>query len=212
MTAAPSRPEVPAGGSSPQRIVVLTHGVETSPSTAASWMPALAGRIDHGDVAVAQYRYGKLSFWAVGLPFVGPIVRAHHVTAFQKFVAELCRRYPESEIDFIGHSFGCYLGFESMRAPGAFRPFWRKMLLMAPAVSSRETFEDVAGHYQKIECFHSDNDEVIKFSDFGQAGYRGFAYAGNFTRVENDDMTPFGHHDYTLPGKAWDAACVFLKD
>jgi len=162
-------------------------------------------------VLAIPYFYGKLSFWAVGLPVVGPIVRAHHVSAFQRFVMKKCKENPEALPDAIGHSLGSYLIFESMRAEDAPRAFYRRVCLMAAPVSSREDFEDVQGHFWEMLNLWSDADEVVRWNPFGHAGWKGFLHATAYNRVRNLDMTPYKHRNYTEPGRAWDVAAGFLK-
>lgn len=145
----------------------------------------------------------------VGLPVVGDFERSHLVTRTQRFVADACRRYPDAQVDFVGHSLGTYLGFNAMTQPGGPRSFFRRVALMATSVSSREPFLDEEGHFEKVLNLYSRRDEVIRFDPLGQAGWCGFRREDD--RVHSEEVPGYTHGDYTHPGVAWGEVRSFLS-
>lgn len=170
------------------------------------------------NVEVVSFLYGWTSGLGIRLPFYGLWTRRRLTKKLQKFlVRQLRREPPGTQVDAIGHSFGTWLIHRSMTYKGRVKAFYRRIIYAAGIVSSRENFEDEAGHYSGILNLYSREDDVVRLAPFGHAGYNGFFYAdrpGEPLRVHviNADMTPFEHDDYTQPGKAWELTLKFLKE
>ena len=194
------------------RAVVIAHGIHTSQERAESWMRPLAARILRecpGVTACHPYEYGYLTGTAIRLPFIGAAVRRHEVRRFQQWVAALARRYgPDVELSAIGHSFGTYLIGHAMTDEGEARSFFGRLALMGCILSSRDDWSDKIGHHTAVRNLFSHDDEIVRFSTFGQAGWCGFVCAP--PDVENEEMKGFEHDDYTKNGPAWDALTDFL--
>lgn len=194
------------------RAVILVHGIHTDKERAEAWGSALGARIialaAGGLIGVHLYEYGWLSGTAIRFPWVGGAVREHEVARFQAWVADIARRYgPDVSLDAIGYSFGSYLVGHSMTdAPGP-RSFWRKVGLMGCILSSRDDWSDKAGHYESVLNLWSHEDEIVRFSTFGQAGWKGFVQAPAAVQNFETDST---HGDYEQPGPAWKALLSFM--
>src|SRR5262249_21995050 len=133
------------------------------------------------------------------------VYRHRAVARFQRFVADTARRYgPDVSLDAVGYSFGSYLVGHSMTdAPGP-RAFYSRVVLMGCILSSRDDWSERTGHYQRALNLYSREDEVVRFSTLGQAGWCGFKRAP--VDVGNTQAIGYEHTSYERPGPAWDVA------
>lgn len=164
------------------------------------------------DLHLFPFAYGWTSFTTVAMPVIGWAVRNHLAKRLQALGAEIVKSLgPECQIDAVGHSLGTILIHKSLTLETS-RPkaFYRRLVFMGGAVSSRETFENEAGHFEKLLNIHSRGDDVVRLIPFGQCGYRGFTKADP-KLVMNLDLTPDNHKSYSRPGVAWNAASAFLS-
>jgi hypothetical protein len=175
-------------------------------------MSALGLKIQIPDLHLYPYSYGWTGLTSATFPIIGGMVRRRLTTRLQALHREIIKSLgPECEIDAVGHSMGVTLLHESMtRQSSQPKCFYRRLVYMGGIVSSRETFKDEAGHFQKLLNIHSRGDDVVRLSPFGQCGYRGF------TRVDpklvlNLDLTPDNHRSYAAPGVAWTVIAQFLE-
>lgn len=199
-----------------KRAVFLVHGIRTSRPEARAWAGLFGEKIQAANsdvVAVRLYEYGWLSAFAVRFPFVGGHVRRREVGRFQAWfrdqVQELEQLYGKLAIDGVGYSMGTYIIDHSMTdAPGP-RTFWDRLVLMGSILSHRDDWSDKAGHYQRAVNLYSREDDVVRWSTFGQSGWKGFKERPS--SVVDFECLAYEHGDYERPGPAWDAAANFLN-
>lgn len=199
-----------------KRAVFLVHGLHTSREEARAWAGPLGEKIQAANpdvVAVRLYAYGWLSAFAVRFPGVGGHVRRREVGRFQAWVRDqvqqLEQQHGKLAIDGVGYSMGTYMLDHSMTdAPGP-RTFWDRLVLMGSILSSRDDWSDKAGHYMRAVNLFSSEDDVVRWSTFGQSGWQGFKAAP--TTVVNYLCPKYEHGDYEHPGLAWTAAANFLR-
>ena len=197
-----------------KRLIILAPGVATSKVEALTWTAALARRLCGPEDGYATYRPGWIFPPAVRFA----AYRRHYVRGFQRFVADAVLDYRPKVVDCVTHSFGGWMAWRGMQDSGGPQAVFRRLVLMAPPVSSRSDPASVLGHVDRVACLHSREDEVIRFSTLGMAGCIGFAAGAtagspdaNGAVLLNYDLTPLEHGDYTRPGPAWGVAEAFLN-
>lgn len=169
-------------------------------------------RADPGILGVHPYLYGWLGAAAIRLPLLGPAVRRAHVKSFQRWLAELTRLYgTDAQLSVVGHSFGTYLiGHAMTEDTGEPRAFFDRVILMGSILSSRDTWEERDGHYHHVLNLFSREDEVVRFSTFGQSGWCGFRRPRG--SVYQLPMPGYEHTTYLRPGVAWSHTAEFLSN
>ena len=196
-----------------RRVVILIHGVHSGEQKSLDWFEPLADAIRYvsPSTTVVFFMYGWTAGVSVRFPGIGKMVRRHLVRKLQKAVARLVETHgAEAEIDAIAHSFGTWLLHRSMTAGrnARWHCFYRRLVYMGGVVSSRETFENEAGHFARVLNLYSRGDDVVRLAPFGHCGTKGFSRAP--APVVSVDLTPINHRDYTGPGEAWSHAVPFL--
>lgn len=187
------------------RVIVLTHGINTGVEE-GRWLNEAKAYLDReirrrrlgNEAVVLIHRYNP--FFAKHLRFIQTIFRRwrrRQVRNFQKYLAWVRKSYgPDSEVYVAAHSFGgyktTYAATEDTDQPKA---FYSKVILFAPAISSRFHPDQAKGHFKEMHIFYSHNDSVIALSPFGQAGYVGPVYADGKV-LFGHNSTPFDHNDY----------------
>ncbi len=195
-----------------KRVIVLTHGINNTVEE-AKWLDRMKAKLDHAvyskklgnEVEVLIHRWNPffLKFFTF-LPVISRRWRSSQVTKFQKYIAWVRKVYgPSVEIDVVAHSFGTYKTHYSMTLDSNQpKAFYRKLVLIAPAVTSRFRPIDAAGHFTEEHYFYSEEDSVIANSPIGNAGWIGPYYADS-KRIFAHDYTPVDHSGY-FEGELWD--------
>lgn len=200
-----------------KRVIALVHGIHNSHKDSKLWMSTMGKYLveNHNnseeELVVKQFRYGWVSGFSIRFPGIGLWTRSHYVRKFMKWVKRICQEEGVDRLDGIFHSFGTHIGHKSMTNDSRFpKTFFRRIVYMGGMVSARENFDNEEGHFEKVLCMFSREDEVIRFAPFGHCGYRGFNHADGLI-VVNKDMTPYEHGYYTRYGDAWPLINDFLN-
>lgn len=193
--------------------LVVTHGIKTGDRRADEWMPKLIGRLIKDlridAKRIIQHRWGYASAFSVRVPFYGLMYRMRKVKQLQRLVLELRKKF--GTVNILAHSMGTKFSHNSMTGDKGPHAFYDRIIYMGGVVSSRENFLNETGHFGDILNMWSDKDDIVQWSTFGHAGYKGFAHADEMENVTNVDMTPMDHGDYLEDGPAWDQVVRFLR-
>lgn len=195
-----------------KQIIVLTHGLNATVED-AHWLNEVKSKLDQASddhVEVLIHRWDTFA-WGFITPVgrwistIAPAVlskrwRNNQVKGFQRYINWVRGTYELYEddtfIDVVAHSFGCYKTHYSMtldsKEPKA---FYRKLIMIGAAVSSRVKYDDIKGHVKQEHFLWSSDDDVIAHSNFGNVGWKGPAFAKR-DRIIGHEYPGFGHGDY----------------
>jgi len=107
--------------------------------------------------------------------------RENQVRGFQRYINWVRETYEvygdDAYIDVVAHSFGCLKAHYSMTLDSDEpKAFYRKLVMIAGAVSTRVRYDDIKGHVEQEHFLWSPEDSVIARSNFGQMGWKGPAF------------------------------------
>ena len=188
-----------------KRVIVLTHGINNRVDE-AKWLDEMKFSLDSriysqnlgNEVEVLIHRWNPFVFrFFTFIPVISKRFRHSQITKFQKYIAWVRDRYGSSiEIDVVAHSFGTYKAHYAMTHKSSQpKSFFRRLVLIAPAVTSRFKPEDAVGHFASEHYFYSEDDRTIALSPIGNAGWSGPQYEDN-KRIFAYDYSPADHSDY----------------
>lgn len=188
-----------------KRIIVLTHGINNTVNE-AKWLDEMKAYLDKqvyakelgNEVEVLIHRWNPffLKFFTF-LPVISRRWRSSQIAKFQKYIAWIRKMYgPNVLIDVVAHSFGTYKAHHAMtHESNQPKAFFNRLILIAPAVTSRFKPEDAAGHFIEEHYLYSEEDSIIAISPIGNAGWTG-PYYEDGDSIYAYDYTPADHSDY----------------
>ncbi len=192
-----------------KRVIVLTHGINNR-VTEAKWLDEMKAFLDKqvyakqlgNEVEVLIHRWNPFVFrFFTFIPVIFKSFRHSQITKFQKYIAWIRKTYgPSVDIDVVAHSFGTYKAHHAMTHKSSQpKAFFRRLVLIAPAVTSRFRPVDAAGHFEQEHYFYSEDDRTIAISPIGNAGWVG-PYYEDQQYIFAYDYTPADHSDYFKDG------------
>ncbi len=191
-----------------KRVIVLTHGINNRVEE-ARWLDECKAYLDNriyekglgNEVTVLIHRWNPfiMRFFTF-LPVISRGFRHSQVTKFQKYIAWVVKSYgADVMIDAVGHSFGCYKIHHAMtRESSQPKAFYRRVVLIAGAVTSRFKPEDAAGHFTEEHYFYSGDDGLIRISPIGNAGWVGPFYVDGES-IFSYEFEGYNHSTYFKP-------------
>jgi len=188
-----------------KRVIVLTHGINNT-VTEAKWLDEMKAYLDKqvyakelgNEVEVLIHRWNPFFFrFFKFIQVASRRWRNSQVRKFQKYIAWIRKVYgPNVQIDIVGHSFGTYKAHYSMMLEtDQPKSFYRKLVLIGAAVSSRFKPGEAAGHFTEEHYLYSEDDDAIASSPIGNAGWAGPFYTDGIS-ILGYDFSPSGHSDY----------------
>jgi len=191
-----------------KRVIVLTHGINNRVEE-AKWLDELKAYLDNkiygkglgNEVTVLIHRWNPfiMRFFTF-LPVISKGFRYSQITKFQKYIAWVVKSYGANVmIDAVGHSFGTHKIHHAMTQNSSQpKSFYRRVVLIAAAVSSRFKPEDAAGHFEEEHYFYSNEDGLIRISPIGNAGWAGPHYADGVS-IFGYEFDDYDHSTYFDP-------------
>ncbi len=191
-----------------KRVITLTHGINNR-VTEAKWLDELKAYLDKrirekdlgNEIIVLVHRWNPFVFrFFTFIPAIFRGFRHSQITKFQKYIVWIRGVYgPNVLIDAVGHSFGCHkIHYAMTHESTQPKAFYRRLVLIAGAVSSRFKPEQAAGHFTQEHYFYSSDDGIIAISPIGNAGWAGPFY-GDGVSIFGHEFPGFDHNTYFKP-------------
>ncbi len=191
-----------------KRVITLVHGINNRVDE-ARWLDDLKAYLDNrirekdlgNEIVVLIHRWNPFIFrFFTFIPAISRVFRHSQITKFQKYLAWVARSYGANVlIDAVGHSFGCHkIHYAMTHESSQPKAFYRRVVLIAAAVTSRFKPEDAAGHFEQEHYFYSSDDGLIRISPIGNAGWAGPYYADGES-IYSYEFDGYDHSTYFAP-------------
>jgi len=167
--------------------VMVVHGIRDN----GFWTKRVAreiktlARISGENVRSPSPSYGYFSMW----DFIKPGGRRNATYWFMERYAEVCSRFPNADISFVGHSNGTYIAANALKLCSAIR--FKQVVLAGSVVRRDYPWQARSGQVKGVLNYVGSADCVVAFLpavfewlglrrlDVGGAGAFGFIEAGN---------------------------------